>query len=645
MKQPSVSRRRVIAGAGACAVAASGSSVASGAASPPQSGPQPELETRVDELVAASLEEYDVPGATVAVVSGRGAPLTKGYGRANRERDTPVDSTTTFRVGSVSKPVVATALMNRVERGELDPTTPVSVYLDAPIRGHPGKPPTLEQLITHRGGFESTNRGLWIPESAPLKSLAAYLREEPHHQVREPGTVGSYSNFGYALAGQLLAATSDKAFAGAIADELLQPAGMTRSSFRQPLPDAIAEAHATSYGSSGSYAQASFPRVGLRPAGSLSTTAEDMARFLQLHLRDGILDGEQVLEPGTVAAMHEQWATHDERLDGMAFGFIEDEHGDTRTLWHNGATLSFYSELVIVPEHDFGVFVAFNTDSARNAATDIIDGLLDWALPEQTESTRTPDGTPTRAEELTGTYRSLQQSHTWHDALTSTLNAPTVEIHVADDGALVTDAGGTTSRWIEIAPLVFERTDGSRRLAFGERDGDIEYLYRGGSPTAFARIRTLDRLWLHGLFVLATVIGMLSTSLRWSETTLYQLLRDGDGAVSRRLYTALDDRTTRARLVARTAVTLLTGGLTLAFVHLSVNPLAVLSAPPFSFRVLFVGTVAGLVGTLASVGYAVDELRHDRWERGERVYYGLTTAALAGFCLFLWRWNLLFPPA
>ena len=626
MKQQSVTRRRVLAGAGAaCAtVAAGGSSMAATAKGTPTdaAATQPELEARVDELVAASLEEYDVPGATVAVVSGDDAPLTKGYGRADRERDTPVESSTPFRVGSVSKPVVATALMNRVEHGEIDPTTPVSVYLDAPIRGTPGKPPTLEQLITHRGGFESTNRGLWIPESTPLKSLPAYLREEPHHQVREPGTVGSYSNFGYALAGQLLAATSDKAFAGTIADELLQPAGMTRSSFRQPLPDDIAGAHATGYGSTGTYPDASFPRVGLRPAGSLSTTAEDMARFLRLHLRDGVLDGEQVLEPGTVAAMHEQWATHDDQLDGMAFGFIEDEHGDMRTLWHNGATLSFYSELVIVPEHDFGVFVAFNTDAASGAATDIIDGLLDWALPEQTASTRTPDGTPARADELTGTYRSLQQSHTWHDALTSTLNAPAVEI----------------------APLVFERTDGSRRLAFGERDGNIEYLFRGGSPTAFARVHTLDRLWLHALFALATLVGMSTTSTRWPETALNRLIRRSYGSDAS-LRAELRGRTTQARVVARGAGTLLAGSVAIAFIHLSVSPLAVLSAPPFTFRVLFIGTVVGLVGTVASVGYAIDELRRGRWERGERVYYGLTTAALAGFCLFLWRWNLLFPPA
>jgi CubicO group peptidase (beta-lactamase class C family) len=135
-----LSRRRFLAGVGAsCAAAAVGPRTATASASPTpaQSG----IEGTLDELVAASLDEHDVPGATVAVVDGDSS-LTKGYGVADRESGEEVDPAgTAFRLGSVSKSVTATALMDAIQRGEIDPAEPVSEYVDAAVA--PERPVTL----------------------------------------------------------------------------------------------------------------------------------------------------------------------------------------------------------------------------------------------------------------------------------------------------------------------------------------------------------------------------------------------------------------------------------------------------------------------------------------------------------------------
>ncbi|WP_434521018.1 serine hydrolase domain-containing protein [Halorubrum sp. AS12] len=232
----SPSRRRFLAGTGAaCTAALAGPPVSPSDASPSTATNEQlgsDVERRLDEAVEASLAEHDVPGASVAVVSDGSPPVAKGYGVADRETEAPVDpEETAFRIGSVSKPVVATALMDRIERDEIDPDADVSRRLDVPVDASEDEPVTLTDLITHRGGFESTNRGMWIPDEGDLRSLESYLRNDPQKRVRAPGRIGSYSNFGYALAGQVLAAHADEPFHRAIDESLLRPAGMADSSF------------------------------------------------------------------------------------------------------------------------------------------------------------------------------------------------------------------------------------------------------------------------------------------------------------------------------------------------------------------------------------------------------------------------------
>ncbi|RDI69835.1 serine hydrolase domain-containing protein [Halopelagius longus] len=646
----SLSRRRFLAGAGAGCTAVAGvpatASADARSTSAADGAVQSELEPLVDDVMESSLEEYDIPGASVAVVTDGGAALTKGYGVADRTDGTAVDpNATPFRIGSVSKPVVATALAELVQRGDVDPDAGVAEYVDVPIDGDDEEPVTLRQLVTHRGGFEATNRGMWIPDAEKLRSLESYLRDDAQKRVRPPGTAGSYSNYGYALAGQVLAATADEPFHRAIDDALLTPAGMSQSSFRQPLPEPLADAHAAGYGPTGTYRGGEFPLLGLRPAGAMSATAADMARFLELQLNDGVVGGERVLEPGTIDAMHDRWATHHEQLSGMAFGLLEEFRGDVRTLWHNGATMSFYSHLVLVPEYDFGLFVSFNAPAGSTAAGDVVDRVLGEVLPDPEESSPSPDGTPSRADAIEGTYRSLQRSFTWHDRVTSVLNAPTVDVRVESDGTLVTEQGDTARRWVEIEPLVFEAVEGGQRLAFGERDGEIRYLFFGGSPTAYDRVDGLERLRLHGILALCTVLGVLSAVVGWPAAAFYRYLRaDQDAVAGGGWRTLLGRRTTRARLVAGGSAVVIFAALALIAGHFLATPLAVLSDPPLTFRALFAGPILGALGTLAAVGVGVRAASAGEWSRTSGVHYALVVVSLLGLCWELWYWNLLFPP-
>jgi CubicO group peptidase (beta-lactamase class C family) len=653
----STSRRRFLTGvAGACAAGAVGPATAAVADGAEQHAPTAAstLESTVDDIVSESLEEHDVPGATVAVVADGEVAFAKGYGVADRESGAAVDpAQTRFRIGSVSKAVTFTALMRRVQRGDLEPTTPVAdIVEDVALETTADAPITLADLATHRGGFEPVD-GLWWDPGSDLPSLVEALNDQPR-QARAPSTVASYSNYGAALAGQALAATRGEQFATAIEQELLAPAGMTASSFRQPPPSSVTEAHATGHAPNGQlFRDGVFPLLALRPAGSMSATARDMARFLQLHCNDGVVDGERVLKSETVDALHRQWATHHERLPGMAFGLSERRVGDHRVLEHNGSTLVFHSDMVLVPEQGLGLFVSFNGSGGASAREDVTEGFLDTALSSDDTSTQTsdstepsPDGDPTRAADLEGTYRSLRVARSSHTRLRDTLvQAPTVQVSVADDGALVTELGDDQSRWAEVEPLVFQRVDGSDRLAFGtDDDGAVEHLFLGALPTtAFRRVDTHERTALHAWLALLALLVMSSAVAGWPTTAAVRWLRsEATGVTDWRGWR--DQPRVLARLTAFAASVAFLGFLVLAAIHFVVSGLAVFSNPPATFQVLFALQLLGAGGAVATALWTGRAWLDGLGTLPRRVHYSVVAHALLVWTIELWYWNLLVPP-
>lgn len=647
----SLSRRQVLAGIGAASTASIASVSSSStvrAISTQQTPSEENIESLVDDLVQTSLEEHGVPGATVAVVADGEIALTKGYGVADQSTDTAVDADQTlFRIGSVSKAVLWTAVMQRITSGDVNPNAPVSTYLDDIQLSTPyDEPITMAHLATHRAGFEASNRGLWIPDPTDLRPLSTYLRTAQPACVRPPGEIGSYSNYGAALAGGVLASVTDTAFTETINAQLLAPAGMTSSSFEQPLPDSLAARHATGYPTGDVYADGEFPYVGLRPAGSMSATATDMARFMQLHLNDGVVDGEQVLTSETVDSLHEQWATHHDQLPGMAFGLLERYHGDVRTLWHNGSTIAFHSDLVLVPERGLGLFISYNGSGGAAARSDVTDGFLDAMLPDSETQSLTPDGSPTRAEELEGTYRSLRVSKTGYDRLPTTLQASTVSVSIADDGALVTESGGQMDRWVETAPLIFEHVEERRTIAFGEGNDGIEYLFLGSNPaTAYGRIGFQDRLTTQVAVTAASALVLLSGVIGWPLLAVVRWYKDSSsGSVLERLRQWRRHPALASRVAVGGSAGALCGFLVLAGGHFIVQPLTVLSMAPLTFRVLFALPIVAAIGAVTAVLLNATAWRAHGLSVG-RIHETTVVLSLVVLCAVLTYWNLMIPPS
>ncbi|AHF98792.1 beta-lactamase [Halostagnicola larsenii XH-48] len=682
-----------------------------------------DLESFVDETMRRNLEEHDVVGASVAVVHDDEIVFADGYGDASIDGSAVDAAETRFRVGSVSKPIVWTAVMQLIEAGSIDPDEDIRTYLESvPLPETEWEPITMAHLATHTAGFEQRYGGTWVRDPDDVRSLPTVLSEEQPERVRPPGSIVSYSNYGAALAAQVVADVTGTPFERYVRENVFDPLGMDTATFEQPVPDEPGTDVATGYTTlTGTPTESPGLHFEFAPAGSMSTTATEMGQFVRAHLNGGVVDGDRILEEETVEEMHDRWFTHHERLDGLSFGLLErsrgtggsandestsetssddDEStgGESRLLEHDGQIPgSFHSRLLLAPEHDLGLFLAYNTDSAAGAGTDFIDAFLEEYLPlEESAEDAVPDsdGRPERADELEGSYRGVSISESEPAKFWSVAQAGSVDVSVADDGALVTEVGGET-RWIEREPLLFQREDGDDFLAFGEDGGEIRYLFLGFQ--AFERRSWHESMSVHAGVAGATTLGMLSGAVGWPLARGWRWLRsDGDsGAGSHAesdaaIETGSDDprpsnadsssvvesvgrtdasgasggqtrqtrqsgssreakRTTRSnslsdprrwgRWTAGGTIACLFGFVLGVFGLLLVYPYTLLSDPPLAFEVLFVLPLLGIAGTAVSAFYAVTAWREGYWSRRSRIHYTLVVCAMAGFCWLLYYWN------
>ncbi|AEH38511.1 serine hydrolase domain-containing protein [Halopiger xanaduensis] len=648
------------------------------------------VESFVDDRLGSLLETHDVVGASVAVVHDGAVELAKGYGESDREAGTPVDADeTAFRIGSVSKPLVWTAAMQLIEDGRLDPDEPVEPSLESvSIPDTYDEPITMAHLATHTAGFEDRSQGTWVDDPDDLRSLPNVLREEQPERVRPPGEIASYSNYGAALAAQVVADVTSTSFQEYVSEHLFDPLGMDHTTFEQPAPEDIDVASGYTM-ATGSVRDSSELFLEIAPAGAATATASDMARFMRAHLEGGAADGERILASEAVDRMHEQWFTHHETLPGIAFGFVEDERDGVRILEHDGAIPgSSNGYLVLVPEYDLGLFLATNTDSGRTATGEFVDAFLEEYLPEpeseSDDSASEPTGPPAHADALEGTYRGVRIAETTHSRLATTLQAGSVEVSVDEAGFLVTDFGGGPERWVERAddPLVFDAVDGDETLAFRERAGEITHLFLGFH--AFERVSWHESLSVHGRVAGLSALGMLSGAVGWPLARAKRRLVGGSDAETETETKAAsasqkarsDDRPTsvdggasatgsnsmsergslstlegdavtsalsesRARWIVGGAIACLFG-FVVGFVVLGVvfQP-TLLSDPPLAYDLVSLLPILGALGTLASIGCTVVAWREGYWGRFWRVHYTLVVASAVAFCWLLYYWNFL----
>src|SRR5579884_1238419 len=329
-----------------------------------------DVDAWLDGYMPYALKAGDIPGAVVVVVKD-GQPLTmRGFGYSDLKAAKPVDpNLTLFRPGSVSKLFTWTAVMQLVQAGKLNLDTDVNTYLDFKIAPKDGKPITLRNLMTHTPGFAETAKYLIEFGEKHPQPLGKILARWVPDRIYAPGSMLAYSNYGASVAGYIVERVSGEPFDQYIQRHIFAPAGMTHSSFDQPLPPALRPLMSKAY-KAGSVEPQPYEVIGMAPAGALASSGADMGRFMIAHLNHTLIN------PATAQLMYSEANKPFPDLPAMGLGFYHEDRNGLRIVGHGGDTVFFHSDLHLFLDKNVGLYVSMNSLGKNGAAHSLREELL-----------------------------------------------------------------------------------------------------------------------------------------------------------------------------------------------------------------------------------------------------------------------------
>ncbi|MEM1248445.1 MAG: serine hydrolase domain-containing protein [Acidobacteriota bacterium] len=466
----------------------------------------PNLEAFVDGFMSGYRSQTRAVGAVVAIVANGETLLLKGYGDARLEPQAPVDpEQTLFRIGSISKTYVWTAVMQQLEQGTIDLDTDVNQYLDDyQVPKTYDEPVTLTHLLTHSAGFEENFIGLFALEE-DSRSLTDILNQEMPARVRPPGELSVYSNHGSALAMLTLEDALQRPWLEILEQDILEPLGLTRTTFVQPVPAPLSETLSAAFRGR---REVPFAHVPMASIGAASATAADMARYMRFHLAEGLVpdgSGERLLAEDTALRMQSDLFSNVPGGAAMQHGFYQLSRNGVRIFGHGGSVDSFQSLMALFPEQELGLFVSFNTVGSSGGP--FLRAFVDHYFPA--DDAESPAAQPTDLSPFVGSYRTARSSGADFTKYLWFIEPETVSV----DGEQLVTAGESRDRWTPIGENSFAQVDGPSRLNFlTSGDGDVTGFVRSEwAPAAYLRIPWSEQRSLHVLILLAALLTTLTT--------------------------------------------------------------------------------------------------------------------------------------
>lgn len=327
-----------------------------------QESGQPFPKEAVDALVQQQIKNYNIPGLSIAVVQHGQIVFSKSYRSADLENNVPATNDTLFRIGSITKPLTATAALALAERHQLDLDAPVQPYCSA----FPEKqwPVTTRQLLAHVGGVRGfRSEGGTSPELlsdahyARIDDSIALFANDP--LMAKPGTRYEYSNYGYDLIGCVLEGASGKPFDDLLRTMILVPAGMAATTLDDSMSIIPRRSRNYTHAKDGSIRNAKSIDTSNRiPAAGLLSTANDLARFV-LALESG-----KLLPADKVREMWTEQSTPGGRRTGYALGWMIHDLKGRSVVAHTGEQPGSSTILCILRDQYTSFVVLANTDAA-----------------------------------------------------------------------------------------------------------------------------------------------------------------------------------------------------------------------------------------------------------------------------------------
>jgi CubicO group peptidase (beta-lactamase class C family) len=385
----------------------------------------------LNAFIMRALEEYQVPGAAVAVVKDGKVALVKGYGVRNASKPGAVDENTIFQLASVTKTLTATAAAAVVDEGKLDWDKPIFNYLPEFV----GYDPYMTRWMTERDLL--AQRTGWPAYTGDQLDSFGYDRAEilrrlrffkPRYSLRE---VAQYSNPGFFVAGEVAARCTKQSWNDLVEQRLFKPLEMLRSgTVIKALQDPNATAvHALVDGKIAVVEPTELDVTGAASSGT--STAADMSKLMLMFLNKGTYNGKRILKSETVAEMFKRsmvsaidFTDLPPISDATGFyyglGVGSYDYAGHQIIEKGGALAGVRTIIVLVPDKNAGIVVLANLnltafpEAVRACFLNQVLGLDPeadqkkiFAVNEKLKKMMAPPPAPKNAGKFNGSLQSL----------------------------------------------------------------------------------------------------------------------------------------------------------------------------------------------------------------------------------------------
>jgi len=498
-----------------------------------------EIITRYRQEIQQVMQQDSIPGLAIAIVDDQSILWMEGFGYTDWDNKTPVTKDTLFSIQSMSKSFTATAAMFAAQDGLVDLDAPITDYLpdfrvNSIFEEHSEQKITLRMLLSHTAGFthEAPYGGSY---DLPAYSFEKHITSISDTWLKFPvGMYYGYSNLGIDLAGYILQVRSGMPFIQHVQEKILLPLGMSSSTLD------VEQIRANTTRAIGHSEIPLPPPVDflLIPSGGVWTTAADLARYLQFHINEGMIDGKRLLNENLAETMYTPPNIVGE-LVGYSLGIaISNRHG-ARSFQHSGGGFGFNSSMVWYPELKLGSVVLTNSDQAGLYYYTLSESILDdiiasspdvYAQLEENSTPKEPAYPPVKGESpLTDTQlRNLIESKALLDDTSTakrrsdyagmyimqTLGTPGETFEVSNtNGALELTYLSDVEKMTEVEPGLFFSPSG-------------EALDLRGPDLLFGNIHIIranhSTLLFRGAFYLICGLSFLFALLFWPLRSLLQ---------------------------------------------------------------------------------------------------------------------------
>jgi CubicO group peptidase (beta-lactamase class C family) len=323
-------------------------------------------DARLEPLIARVMREEKIPGFAIGIVEDDRVVYSRGFGEMKLgDPKQPVTPDTLFHMASITKPFVATALVQLVEQGKVNLDAPVTKYVPYfRLKDDRYKNITVRHMVTHTSGMPDVKDYLWNKPEYDDGSLERYVRSlDDKMLLWPPGQKFRYSNMAFEVLGDLVAKVSGVSFDDYVETNVLKPVGMKSSTllYKNADPAKLARGYTKRNGVVVPVAHYPYNRAHT-PSSNLHSNVEDMTRWIRVNVNRGELDGRRILKASTYDVLWKPGVPVPERDWHVGISWFLAEVQGQQIVMHSGGDDGFTTHLALLPARKAGVVMMFNCD-------------------------------------------------------------------------------------------------------------------------------------------------------------------------------------------------------------------------------------------------------------------------------------------